>query len=123
MPIPRFVAQINKRVFNPRQVRTEGWPLLKHTGRRSGKEHVTPIDVVPLEDGYLFFVIYGPESDWVQNVMTSGEADLRIDGEDRALNSPRMIGRDEARRLAPSDAKFPPSWVNVTDFLVMKSAA
>lgn len=122
MPMPRFVAQINKRVFNPRQVRTEGWPLLEHVGRRSGKQHVTPIDAVPLEDGYLFFVIYGLESDWVQNVLTSGVGSLRIDGEERDLSSPRLIGRDEALRLAPSDAKFPPSWVNVTDFLVMKSA-
>ena len=123
MPMPRFVAQINKRVFNPRQVRTEGWPLLKHVGRLSGTERVTPLDVVPVEGGYLFFVIYGPTSDWVQNVMASGRATLRIEGEDRLLTSPRLINGDEARRLAPADAKFPPSWVNVNDFLVMSFAA
>lgn len=123
MPMPRFVAQINKRVFNPPQVRKEGWPLLTHVGRKSNVEHVTPLDTVPVEGGYLFFVIYGPESDWVQNVMKTGQAMLRIDGEDELLTSPRLVDREEAQRLAPPDLKFPPSWVNVKDFLVMSSAA
>jgi hypothetical protein len=42
MPLPRWLAHINKRVFNPMEVRRGARPVLIHTGRSSGKTYRTP---------------------------------------------------------------------------------
>ena len=45
MPLPRWLAHINKRVFNPMEVRRGARPVLIHTGRSSGKTYRTPLDL------------------------------------------------------------------------------
>lgn len=117
MPIPRWVARLNRRFINPRERARGKWPVLIHTGRTSGRGYETPLDAVPIEGGYLFFVIYGPRSDWVRNVVASGAAALRIHGEVVALTNPRLIDRTEAIALAPKTTKFPPGVLKVELFL------
>ena len=60
MPLPRWLAHINKRVFNPMEVRRGARPVLIHTGRSSGKTCRTPLHAHRLPDGYLFIPLYGP---------------------------------------------------------------
>src|SRR5664280_1992472 len=66
MPLPRWLAHINKRVFNPMEVRRGARPVLIHTGRSSGKTYRTPLDAHRLPDGYLFIPLYGPRTDLVK---------------------------------------------------------
>jgi deazaflavin-dependent oxidoreductase (nitroreductase family) len=118
MPMPTWWGQINKRVFNPRAVASDRWPVLTHVGRRSGATYRTPLDAHPVEGGYLFILVYGSRSDWVRNVMAAGSARLRVDGRDVDLASPRLVGRDEAFRDLPSAAR-PPALLRITEFLRM----
>ena len=53
MSLPRWLAQINKRLFNPIEERRGVRPVLIHTGRSSGKTYRTPLDAHRLTDGYL----------------------------------------------------------------------
>ncbi len=76
MPMPRWVARINKRVFNPMELRRGVRPVLTHVGRSSGKTYRTPLDAHLIEGGYIFIVMYGSDSDWVQNVLAAGAATL-----------------------------------------------
>lgn len=117
MPMPRWVARMNRRFINPRERTSGRWPVLVHTGRRSGRTHETPLDAVPVDGGYVFFVIYGSRSDWVQNVLASGAATLRIEGREVALNNPRLVDRAEAVASAPDTTKFPPGVLKVDEFL------
>jgi hypothetical protein len=59
MALPRWLAQINKRVFNPIEIRRGKRPVLIHVGRTSGKTRHTPLDAHRLPDGYLFIPMYG----------------------------------------------------------------
>jgi len=122
MPMPRLMAHINKRTFNKLALRRNVSPVLVHTGRKSGRTYQTPLDAIPIEGGYIFFVIYGRQSDWVQNVLASGSAQVVIDGSTIDLTSPRLIPRDEARPLLPAGTSEPPGILKVSLYLRMDVA-
>ena len=84
MPLPRWLAQMNKRIFNPREIRRGIQPVLIHMGRSSARTYRTPLDAHPLGDGYLFIPLYGPRTDWVKNVLAAGSAPLDPERRDRA---------------------------------------
>ncbi|WP_063003376.1 nitroreductase family deazaflavin-dependent oxidoreductase [Nocardia salmonicida] len=122
MPMPIWWGHINKRVFNPRAVAAGKWPVLTHTGRTSGKTYRTPLDAHPVDGGYLFVLVYGSASDWVQNILATGAAQLRKDGEEIALTTPRVVGRDEAFQALPPEIPRPPKLLRITEFLRMDLA-
>src|SRR5664280_2226882 len=102
MPLPRWLAHINKRVFNPMEVRRGARPVLIHTGRSSGKTYRTPLDAHALPDGYLFIPLYGPRTDWVKNVLAAQAARLCIDGHEIELQSPRLVKKKDIWPMAVS---------------------
>jgi deazaflavin-dependent oxidoreductase (nitroreductase family) len=123
MPMPRWWGQINKRVFNPRELARGQRPVLTHVGRSSGRTHRTPLDAHPVEGGYLFVLVYGSGSDWVRNVLAAGQARLTIGNEEVELANPRVVDQDEAFAVMPETAKRPPRMLRIDEFLRMDTAA
>ena len=122
MAYPRWLAKINKRLFNPGQIRKGRYPVVTHVGRKSGKTYQTPLDAFPTTTGYVLVARYGPESDWVQNVLAAGEATLRVDGVEHALGSPRLV--DVAEALDALTAAEPQrDFASADDFLLMDEVA
>ncbi len=119
MPIPMWVAQINKRVLNPLELRRGVRPVLTHVGRSSGKAYRTPLDAHPVDGGYIIIVMYGADSDWVQNVLAAGAAALEIDGDEFELMSPRLVSKEDASQLLATTTKAPPDYLRVTEYLQM----
>ncbi|HUG13995.1 MAG TPA: hypothetical protein VMM78_03160 [Thermomicrobiales bacterium] len=119
MPMPRWLAQINKRVFNPLTIRRGVQPVLIHVGRTSGKSYRTPLDAHPLPDGYLFIPMYGPRTDWVRNVLMAGSARLLIGGREIELVSPRLAPKGDVWSLLPPATKTPPTISDESDLLRM----
>jgi len=108
MPLPRWLARINKRVFNPIEIRRGVRPVLVHVGRSSGKTYRTPLDAHPVAGGYLFIPMYGPRSDWVRNVLAAGAARLLLGGKEIELESPRIVKQRDVWPLLLTPAKPPP---------------
>lgn len=122
MAYPRWLAKLNKRLFNPGQVRKGNYPVVIHLGRKSGNTYQTPLDAFPTKTGYVLVARYGPESDWVQNVLAAGEATLRVGGTEHRLRSPRLVHLDEALdALAAADP--PKDFTRAADFLLMDQPA
>ena len=119
MPMPLWWGHINKRVFNPIALRGEKYAVMTHVGRSSGATYRTPMDAHPTGDGYVFVLVYGSRSDWVRNVLASGSASLRVDGQDVLLTSPRLVDEEEAFGAVSSDVKRPPKMLKITEFLRM----
>lgn len=119
MPLPRWLARINKRVINPREVRRGVRPVLIHVGRSSGKIYRTPLDAHALPDGYLFIPMYGPRTDWVKNVLVAGAARLSIGGKEIELESPRMVRKRDIWPLLPTTTKTPPGISGESELLRM----
>lgn len=113
---------MNKRVFNPRELRRGVRPVLSHVGRSSGTVYRTPLEALPVDGGYLFVLVYGSKSDWVRNVLAAGHARLTIEGRDFELVAPRLLAGEEASRALGKDAKRPPAVLNITEYLRMDVA-
>ncbi len=122
MPMPLWWGQINKRVFNPRELKKGDRPVLTHIGRSSGKVYETPLDAHRVDDGYLFILVYGSKSDWVQNILAAGSATLRINGQETQLANPRLVTKDEAWHLVDPGTKEPPGLLRISEFLQMDEA-
>ena len=122
MPMPRWWGQINKRVFNPRAIAGGKWPVLSHVGRTSGATYRTPLDAHPVDGGYVFVLVYGSSSDWVQNVLSAGRARLRVGGREVELESPRLVSEDEAFAALSDEVARPPRLLRITEFLRMDQA-
>ena len=122
MPMPLWWGHINKRVFNPLELSRGERPVITHVGRTSGRTFRTPLDAHPVDGGYLFILVYGSRSDWVQNVLAAGHARLTVDGEDVELTAPRIVGADEAWAAMPDTVKRPPGFLRISEYLRMDRA-
>jgi deazaflavin-dependent oxidoreductase (nitroreductase family) len=123
MPVPKWIAQINKRTFNKMELKRGKRPVLTHVGRKSGKTHATPLDAHPIDGGFIFLIMYGSKGcDWVQNILASGTAALTIQDEDWQLASPRLITREEAAPLVAADTNLEPGRIKGIEYLRMDIA-
>ena len=118
MRYPRSLATVNRRVINPRQLRKGTYPVVTHVGRTSGRSYQTPLDAYPTKTGYVLVARYGPKSDWVRNILAAQTATLRIDGEERVLDSPRLVSQEEALNVLVSDEP-PADFTKAEDFVLM----
>ncbi len=119
MPMPLWWGHVNKHIFNRLELKRGKRPVIRHVGRASGTTYRTPLDAHAVDGGYVFILVYGPKSDWVQNVLAAGGATLEIAGDEIELTAPRLIGQEEAWRQLPGGTKPPPGFLNITDFLRM----
>lgn len=122
MPLPGFVAQLNKRFINRLMRPLAANPpfgLLTHVGRSSGRRYQIPINVFRRRGGFVLCLTYGRDTDWLRNVMAAGSAELSYDGSDYELANPRIVGRDQAWPDLPPAVK-PLLWlVGVRDFVLV----
>ncbi|MED5813873.1 nitroreductase family deazaflavin-dependent oxidoreductase [Mycolicibacterium sp. 050232] len=103
MRVPRRIAHFNKHVTNPLARAITPWlpslGTLEHVGRKSGKRYRTPLLVFKTYDGYAILVGYGPQTDWLKNVLVGGPTLLRKRGRVVALTNPRLVSKAEAAAL------------------------
>lgn len=103
MRVPRAVANFNRRVTNPVARSLTPWlPCLgtiEHTGRRSGRRYRTPLLLFKTPDGFVVLIGYGPESDWLKNVLAGGPTVLHKLGKAIPLANPQIVSKAEAAPL------------------------
>ena len=126
MPIPRTVGRWNKAGLNRVTRHIAPWMpglgVVIHRGRRSGRRYQTPVNVFPAGDGFVFALTYGPDTDWVRNVLAAGGCELRTRGRTVRLVSPRLYRDEDRRGIRPVERQVL-RVLNVTDFLSLKSAS
>jgi deazaflavin-dependent oxidoreductase (nitroreductase family) len=125
MPIPKAVGRWNKAGLNRVTKRIAPWMpgfgVVVHRGRRSGKEYQTPVNVFPAEDGYVLALTYGPDTDWVKNVVAAGGCELRTGGRVVRLTAPRLFHDETRRDIRPLERQVL-RVIGVADFLSLKTA-
>ncbi len=110
--------------LNPRQLQSAGNPgsyaaVVRHVGRKSGKNYETPVVMVPYEDGLVVSLTYGRETDWVRNLMAAGSATLVFEGETFTVDQLRVVPIDTISHVFGSGERRAQRLVGVTDCLVM----
>ena len=109
MPIPRWVTRTNKRFLNPVMLRvaTGVGPMavVRHVGRRSGREYRTPVFAFAYRDApdvrVVLALTYGPDVDWLHNVETAGWFVLERRGEEYHVDDLRRVTGEDGLRLLP----------------------
>jgi deazaflavin-dependent oxidoreductase (nitroreductase family) len=126
MPIPRQVGQWNKVGLNrlTRHIAPwlPGFGIVVHRGRRSGRQYRTPVNVFPAGDGYLIALTYGPDTDWVKNVMAAGGCELQTRGHTVRLVSPRLYHDETRRGIRPVERRILRA-IGVADFMALKAVS
>jgi deazaflavin-dependent oxidoreductase (nitroreductase family) len=100
MQLPQWVARFNRHVTNPVQRLWAGWVpamgILEHVGRKSGKPYRTPLNVFTTDEGIAVLLTYGPDRDWLKNVVAADRARLKRYGKTVGIEQPRVVSKAEA---------------------------
>lgn len=120
--------RINKKVFNPRQMRSAGTPgayagVIHHVGRRSGRSYETPVVPFPADDGFVIVLPYGTRPDWVRNVLAAGTATIVHEGRTYEVGDPEVVSVDSAPCEFPESERRGMRRFGNTQCLVVRTAA
>jgi deazaflavin-dependent oxidoreductase (nitroreductase family) len=126
MPAPRWVARANKIGLNQltRFIApwAPGWAVVIHHGRKSGRTFRTPLWAFRRPHGYVIALTYGPQADWVRNVLAAGGCELEAGRHRYQLTNPKVY-RDETAADMPAPIRFVLRRViNAPDFLSLEIA-
>jgi deazaflavin-dependent oxidoreductase (nitroreductase family) len=103
MRVPRAVANFNRRVTNPVARSLTPWlpclGTLEHTGRKSGRRYRTPLLVFRTKNGFVILIGYGPETDWLKNILAGGPTVLHKGGKAVTLTNPQIVEKADAATL------------------------
>ncbi|WP_327119857.1 nitroreductase family deazaflavin-dependent oxidoreductase [Nocardia sp. NBC_01730] len=109
MPAPRWIANANRvglnRITKFIAPWAPGWAVVIHRGRKSGRIFRTPLWAFRREGGYVIALTYGPESDWVRNVLAAGGCRLEARRRCYEVDTPRVY-RDESASDMPPFIRF-----------------
>jgi deazaflavin-dependent oxidoreductase (nitroreductase family) len=81
--------------------------VVEHTGRRTGRSYETPVVAAPVEGGFVVALPYGPNTDWLKNVLAAGHATIRFDGHAHDVDLPEVVEMNEvATDFAPKEQRL-----------------
>ncbi|HET9779063.1 MAG TPA: nitroreductase/quinone reductase family protein [Propionibacteriaceae bacterium] len=120
-PFPRSFAKFNRKVANPVMRKIAGsfgpFAIVRHRGRRTGRDYATPVLAFGTEDGLLVGVLYGTSSDWVRNVLAGDRAEVKWHGQSHAYDQPRLISSEEALPTVAAVIRGPFRLLGVRNFV------
>lgn len=122
MVLPKSVARFNRvvtnRVSGLVSGRAPGFATVVHRGRKSGREYRTPVNLFRNDGGYVVALTYGPDSDWVRNVLAAGGCTLETRGQAVKATNPRVV-HDPDRGALPLVIRQVTALIGVMDLLYL----
>jgi deazaflavin-dependent oxidoreductase (nitroreductase family) len=91
--------------------------MILHHGRRTGRPYETPIMIFHAQDGFVVALTYGASTEWVRNVLSTGECEAIVRGKHFLLTDPRRVRGDDGMRLMPAVLRPVLRLFAVRDFL------
>lgn len=124
MPIPDGMRKVNKIALNKVTRQFAPWlpglGVVVHRGRISGSKYRTPVNVFPRPGSrYVLALTYGPDTDWVKNVIAAGGCELLTRGGHVELTAPRLF-HDKTRRDIRVFERTMLGLLHVDDFLELR---
>jgi hypothetical protein len=71
------------------------WAILRHTGRKSGKQYAIPIVAFPSVDGFVIPLPFGDDTQWVRNLF-GADGGLRWRAREYTIDQPELVDLDDA---------------------------
>jgi deazaflavin-dependent oxidoreductase (nitroreductase family) len=69
---------------------------IRHVGRRSGRQYVTPAGARLAGDTFVIPLTFGNQSDWSRNVRAAGGCSIRLNGAEYRAVRPELVDREQA---------------------------
>lgn len=90
------VRRFNRAFTNPRAMKKAGTPgayasIVRHVGRTTGRPYETPVEAFATDDGFVISLPYGPDTDWLKNVLASGSAIIVDEGNKYRVDQPELV--------------------------------
>lgn len=122
VPLPRWLARLNRAGLNRGTKlvagRLPGMGIVAHQGRQSGRRYRTPVNVFRRDGGFAVALTYGPDAQWVKNVLAAGRAEITTRGDVFAVAQPRVV-EDPQRRAVPRPVRAILRILDVDRFLLV----
>ncbi|CAN5307614.1 nitroreductase family deazaflavin-dependent oxidoreductase [soil metagenome] len=125
-PLLRAIRISNKYLLNPIMGALAGQKnsyagLIRHAGRKSGKQYSTPVGVDRVPDGFIVPLGYGDRVDWLQNVLAAGRATVVAEGETHGVTEPQVIDAATALPLLSPKRRRSFERIGITQYLRVKA--
>jgi deazaflavin-dependent oxidoreductase (nitroreductase family) len=124
--LARFNRKVGNRIVGRGLSMMPGFGAIVHRGRKSGRQYRTPVKIFRTDHGYLIALPYGPESDWVRNVLAAGGCELLTRDRRIRLEEPRVFTASSQAELVqakiPAPLRTMLAWFGVTGFIEMRLA-
>ena len=72
------------------------WAVLRHRGRKTGKEYAVPLAVIPTETTFIISLPWGRQTDWVRNGRAAGRCTVRWKRTDYECTEPTFVDKEIA---------------------------
>jgi len=122
MPLPEGLARFNRSVTNritkPAARRLGGFGVLRHTGRRSGNEYETPLNVWRHGSEMVVALTYGSDVDWLKNAREAEASILVMGGKEVRVGRPRSIAEGEGLDRVPKTVGRILGVLDIDEFVV-----
>jgi deazaflavin-dependent oxidoreductase (nitroreductase family) len=127
MALPHWLTRVNlaftNRLTRPLAARLPWFGVLEHVGRRSGEVRQTPLNAFRRgPDRWVVALTYGPDVQWVRNVLAAGRCRMLVRGRWIGLVEPRRF-RDPARSQVPVIVRWALTLLGVNWFLEMRESS
>jgi hypothetical protein len=71
------------------------YAVLRHTGRKSGKQYAIPIVAFPSADGFVIPLPFGDATQWVRNLFAA-HGGIRWRAREYPIDQPELVDLDDA---------------------------
>lgn len=109
-------------MLGPLAVRMPPLAVIHHVGRRSGSQRATPVMAFRTARGVVIALTYGPDVDWLRNVLAAGRARLVQGGRTTALVAPVLLHGAAGARLMPWWVRVALRTLRVDDYVELAAA-
>lgn len=96
------------------------WAVLEHRGRSSGRTYAIPVAVLVTPETFVISLPWGPQANWVRNVLAAQGCSIRWKGERFRVTDPQLVGVDVALKAAGSFQRAVIRRFGLTAFLQLR---
>lgn len=122
MVLPRWLGKINRsftnRLLGRIPSRFSPFVIVHHRGRNTGHLYSVPLAAFRSATGLVFTPTYGPDADWVRNLLAADAFDLDRRGTTYRMNNARLVNRTEAWPDLPRPVRTAMIVLQVRSFVV-----
>jgi deazaflavin-dependent oxidoreductase (nitroreductase family) len=112
----RFTIRIDRTGRGP-------FSIVRHVGRRSGRQYETPVILAQVPGGFVAELTYGPDVDWYQNIVAAGHCTVIHKGKEYPISRVSSCTPQQGLTAYPHPARLILKLSGRHDFRLLTAAS